>query len=118
MDTEQKMPTTPTGASTIQLTENTTSQPIPAEETEPEADPEPDTAPKQKVFTVSTKFHTHEYEYIKKVLEERQNTFVDGKPLTRDMAHLIRQFARFTLNFKKGMYFHTPENITKVTIDT
>ncbi len=74
--------------------------------------------PNPKVYTVSAKMYPHEYEFMQKVLESRQGIVNDGKPLTRDMNHFLRQCIRFTLNYKKDIRFYIPDNIDRTTIDT
>lgn len=75
-------------------------------------------AAKPTVYTASAKLYKHEKEYIDKILEARQSTVANGKPLTRDMNHFIRQCIRFTVNHRKNAAFWLPDNIAETLIDT
>ena len=78
----------------------------------------PEVEPVPKIRNITCKVYPHEFKYITDVLDSRQAKFNQGKPLTRDMNHLLRQCLRFTLNHNKGMAFWLPDDINIVQIDT
>lgn len=107
-----------TAANSIATAAITTLQDMADKDIEDTATMVEELAPLDKIKNITCKVYPHEYKMIADVLLARQGKLHQGKPLTRDMNHFLRQCIRFTLNHKEGMAFWLPPHVQIITIDT